>query len=423
MGLKKTVRTFYLVYTIYTFMLMMISDYKLTYALFGLIPIWSVYLFFAAGYQSAKRVSTENGEYTLRGSKFPFSNILDWKAYQYILCDVLCWISTIQAGRFYTGRNFVRVITGMFNGENAYSIYQSYAKIVNRSFSMTKVPYILMLTFLTVMLIWSATGIIIPTKKKRLIQIIHVFSVFVAYMYFGVARGTNFETYIAFVTITYCILNRVKPNQKNHSNKPIVMVAALGASMIGAFRIVVEARGYKFVNNLCAEIHYLPDRFISKTFPAFTNILTSVFRYLGWGTFTIGVFKYDIVLGSFKGILASLIPLGFRLFFNNNLPDIMRETVSVGVGWVPDYMTFIDYFGIILFFAIVFSLGRLGAWLHYADNMPSLLGDVAGLLIFIEMLSIPVGNFLFVSTPNMLTVFAVLIWYFYEKLNTHRRRI
>ena len=418
MGLKKTVRLFYTFYTLYTFYIMLISDYDIVYALFGLGSIWFVYLFFAMGYMSVK--SNYDDESTTITTKFPFSGISEWKPYQYLLCDIICWVSTILAGKFYTSRGFVRVISGLFNGEAAYSIYQSYARTVNSSFSAVKIPYILMLTFLTAMLIWSASAIIIGMERIKPIQYCHLISLFLSYLYFGIARGTNFEMYIVFVALVYCILNRREQNDKRKSKKQIVTVILLGFLLVVIFRIVVEARGVKFANRICREINYLPDRTISKLFPALTNMMTSIFRYLGWGTFTIGVYKFDIVLGDIKGILANIMPFGFRALYGINLPDIMRSTVNVGVGWVPDYMTFIDYLGLPCFFVFLYILGRLGAWLSKSSKIPQLLANIIGLLIFIEMLSIPVGNFLFTSTPNMLTVFAAFLWYLYEKIKSRR---
>ena len=397
---------------------MLISDYKFIYALFGLGSIWCVYLFFAAGYQSVKR--NDDSEVFFNKSRFPFSGVSEWKPFQYLFCDIICWASTILAARFYTSRGFVRVVSGLFNGEAAYSIYQSYARNVNSSFSVVKIPYILMLTFLTAMLIWSATGILIEVERIKPIQLFHLTSLFLSYLYFGIARGTNFEMYIAFVALVYCILNRKNRKNDANSKKSIIIVLLLGFLVVVIFRIVVEARGVSFVNRICKEITYLPDRMISRLFPALTNMMTSIFRYLGWGTFTIGVYKYDIVLEGFKGIIANLMPLGFRTLFGSNLPDIIRATVSVGVGWVPDYMTFVDYLGLPLFFIFIFLLGRLGAWLKFSPRIPQLLADVIGLLVFIEMLSIPVGNFLFTSTPNMLTVLAAALWYLYEKISIRR---
>lgn len=418
MGLKRTIRLFYIFYTLYTFYIMLVSDYNVSYAFFGLVSLWLIYLFFSMGFTSVKE--NDFDEPTLTKTKFLFSNIMMWKPYQYILCDTTCWISTILAGKFYTSRGFIRVVSGMVNGETAYSIYQSYARTVNSHFSLAKIPYILMLTYLTVILIWSASAIIIEVASIKPIQYCHLISVFLSYLYFGIARGTNFEMYIAFVVIVYCILNRKMKSNKRISKRQVITVILLGFIVIIIFRLVLEARGIELTNAICQEINYLPERAVSKLFPVLTSLMTSIFRYLGWGSFTIGVYKYEIVLGSIEGFIANLIPFGYRTLYSRSLPDIMRNTISVGVGWVPDYMTFIDFLGLPLFLASLIILGRLGACKSKSSKMPALLVDVIDILIFIEMLSIPVGNFLAVSTPNKLTALFAFLWYLDAKLKRSR---
>ena len=423
MGIKRTVRLFYLFYTIYTIFIMLVSDYEFSYAFWGLTILWSVYFAFSVGYHSSKWLSIQ--EETIEKKEpfpFPFAQIADWKTGYYLLCGIACWICVILAGRFYTSRGLIQVISGLFTGERAYSIYQSYARIVNQSFSIRKVPYILMLTYSTVVLFWGSAGIILSGKKIKISQYVFLVLVYTAYIYFGIARGTNFEVYIAFIVLVYCILNRQFGGARRLNKQALIWVGILGIGVIIIFRLVVGARGITFRNNICTEIRYDPERFVSKYFPIVTNMMTSIFRYLGWGIYTFGAFFNDVISDSFKGFFASLLPLGYPLIFNADLPTIIRDTVDVGVGWVPDHMTFINYFGMFGYALILFVTGRLAAQITYSHNIPNILSGLIGLIIFIEMLSIPVGNFLITSTPNTLTALIIVFWYYYERLMRRREQ-
>lgn len=409
----KTIRLFYIFYTLYTVFVILVSDYKLIYAIVGLFTVWTVFEAYALGFRSSKKIKLLDAESDERENiTFPFSRIFEWKSYQYLINAVICWGCSIFAARFYTSRNLVNVITGLLNGNGGYAIYQRYAREANiGAFTISKIPYILMLTYCTAMMFWGIVGILLSNENKRPIQYIYVISIILSYLYFGVARGTNFEMYIVFVSLVYCILNKPSSMEKGGSDtrKRIILVGAIGILVVIVFRIVVESRGYVFRNQICTEIIYDPDKFISVYFPTITSMGLSVFRYLGWGIFTIGYMRWH-ALDSLNTMIAMFIPSGWSAILGESFVETTRKTVDVGVGWVPDYMSLIDLFGIPFLFIVLFVLGRIYVNLR-VSRRPQLLVDLLGLFIFIEMLSIPVGNFLVTSTPILLTLFAALLWY------------
>ena len=72
-------------------------------------------------------------------------------------------------------------------------------------------------------------------------------------------------------------------------------------------------------------------------------------------------------------------------------------------------------------FVALFIAGRVVVKLKLSDK-PRLLVNLIGVFVFIEMLSIPVGNFLITSTPIMLSLLASLLWYGKCILVSYRRR-
>ena len=218
MNTLKTVRSFYLVYTIYTFFVMAVSNYKAEHALMGLFSMWILYLAFSLGFNSSRRfryVRSDSGRDVFNVS-FPFSNIANWKNLEYLFNAIVCWICSVLSARFYTGRSFISVITGLLSGTSGYAIYQRHLREANiGAFTLVKAPFFLMLVYCTAMAFWSMVAVLLADRKPRTFQVVYMLTVVLAYLYFGVARGTNYEMYIVFVSVVYCILN--SPTRKRSS--------------------------------------------------------------------------------------------------------------------------------------------------------------------------------------------------------------
>ena len=418
----KTIRLVYIVYTLYTIFVMLVSNYPISTAILGLINLWGVYLAFSLGYRSIRRTEDFN-EYDLsEDDKFLFSSIVEWKTWQYFLAGILCWVSSIAAARFYTSRSFSTVIHGLLTGENGYSVYQHYVIEANIGvLSIRKIPFILMLVFITVMLFWTVLGIMLSGRKLTRVQIVYLIAVLGAYYFFGLARGTNFELYTAFILVMYGLLNRGSNSLKDRrKRRRAIIIISIGAFIVVLiFRSMVALRGNVFNYQICPELRYNPDRLFSQLFPAITNIGLSIFRYFGYGIFTIGTVLNEVTLNSLRGIVAHSVPLGYELLFNENLTDIVRSTVDVGVGWVADYFSFVNYLGFPLMLVLFLALGRMNAKL-FLSKRAKLLKDLVGALLFVQMLSLPVGNFISISTPNKLTTILVVLWYCKKYLVTFK---
>ena len=419
MSTVRIIRTFYIIYSLYTLFVILVSDYNFWYAFVGVGMIWLIYLVFLAGYSSVRQsIESSKSENNEKQQNYPLSNISNWKRITYLVHSILVFICSFAAAKFYTGRNPGEIILGAIHMSNSYAIYQKYAKMANIGvFTIYKIPYVLMLMYCFTMLLWGSVGILLSEEKKNVFQYIFVASSMAALLLFGVARGTNYEMYIVFVTLVYCILNKKRKQNHKFSEKwkKYLVVGIIGVVVILVFKIVVEARGYVFRNQICEEINYDPNKSFSKLFPTITNIGLSFFRYLGWGIFSIGIITDTVVFGSLSSFISSLLPFGYTLIQGESLDSIVRQTISVGTGWVPDYFAFIDGFGWLFFIVLIFVAGKVMGALE-KGAYPRLLKSLMGVLIFLEMLSIPVGNFIIVSTPLLLSVLYIAFWFVLHKL-------
>ncbi len=415
----KTIRLYYLLYTAYTLYVLLISDYDFWAVLLGLGSIWLVFTAFQVGF-SVTSFNERREIIPVTATESPRRNFLEgineWRAGTYIVHAVLCFMSAVLSAQFYTGKSLIGVIQAILQDRSLYSEYQLYFKTAGiASFSIEKIIYILMLTYLTVMLLAGYVGILIPHGKKRFSQIFFLAVASVSHLYFGLARGTNFEMYILFVIFLYALLNKKTKNsgQTSLSKKSILLIIGIGIIMVVVFKLVIEARGYVFTKNISYEIKYNADSIISKMFPTITDMVLAVFAYLGFGVSAIGFFIKDITFGSFSGLFASFIPFGHEIVLDTTIEESLRSVVNLGVKWVPDYLQFIGWLGMPLL--LIFSF-MLGVFLAKAQSgrVSSISAELVGFVIFLQMISFPIGNFILTSTPITLTAAFALVMYFID---------
>ena len=416
MNVLSAVKLFYLFYSVYTLFVVSVSDYKWSHAIFGVIAIWLAFFAYALGYNSIRRNRPVTNNNLASAPTSIYNNVGGWKIRTYFIHMILCWACSILSARYYTGLGPIQVINHLLAGNSLYALYQRYFRNMGiAAFSLVKIPFILMLSYLTIMLFVSFLGILASGKKIRMKHFIFIASVALSYYYFGMSRGTNFEMYIIFVLLAYCLLCRRSAHVQNSKTKKgkyssVILVGIFGMIAVGIFRIVLTIRGSVFENNICTEIKFDPNSIFANMFPALTNIGLSVFSYLGYGIYTIGVTIQDIIFTSFENVFSLLFPFVYNIFQGEALGDTLKQTIDIGVHWVPDWVNFTGLFGFPMFLVVMYMLGRFTSKC-YLVNIPNLLLHLVCSLSFLFMLSLPVGNFIFTSTPNVALVVFVICWY------------
>ena len=219
------IRLFYIMYTVYTLFVVSVSDYQILHAFFGLLAIWLVYLAFGIGYKTVKPKT----EQVLAQKSQPealFLNVSAWKGRTYVLHVLLCWICTFGASAFYTGKNVLQVLAALAKGESLYASYQRYfAENSIGAFSFSKIIFIFMMTYTTAILFYSFASILLSKTKITVGKVLFLFLIGGAYLYFGISRGTNFEMYMIFMLLSYCILNRHAARGGGHKKSKTVIVS------------------------------------------------------------------------------------------------------------------------------------------------------------------------------------------------------
>lgn len=417
--MTRTIKLFYIIYSAYSIYIALVSDYKLSHLMFGLLCIWLMYLCYMTGFSSVKvkpNVSIEDR----RSISFPFSNIARWKRRNYFANSIICWAFAIYGARFYTGMLPTDVIRHIQKGTSVYSAYgKYYASMGLGTFSLQKVPIILMVFYVILNFYLSALQII---RKEELSvwKLVYVITIGFSFAYIGFARGTNFELYLIFVTIAFCLFSyeREKINKKTFS-----IVIVLGILLLFVFQTVVLSRGLVFRNNICEGIHFNEKALLSELLPVITHFAIIIFSYLGFGIYVIGYTSFELILEKPAFMLGSLVPHGLDYAFNNDFIKLVRAETQVGVRWVPDYIIFLDKLGLLFFCLLVFLMGKITK-IILNSNMLDLQKRAVVFFITLEMISIPVGNFVTTSSANILCVLYVICWvlFWYFPLMLRQKR-
>ena len=401
----------YTIYSLYTLFVFLVSDYKMYHAILGLLCVWLTYIAFRLGLNFNKNVYPDfNCELNKEHISFPLSDINRWSPVKYFFVALIDWLFAVLSAKFYTGRGFFSVLKGAFGGDSAYYTYQEYFLSNQlKSFSIEKIPYILMNAFITIILIWSVISLL-SIKRKKWYNIVFVFLVVLAYLYFGASRGTNFEVYIVFILCIFCLIKKM---QECSPHKKIVYIGSAAVSaflMVFIYQARISDRGLSLAYSICPEIHFASNSFLGEYFPVMTKTFLSFFSYLGYGIYCIGVSVGDICMSSIRGLVSMSVPGGFFLISEESMHEMIKKTINVQARWIPDMVDFVDTFGFVLYFCCMFFLGcflknvMCGSYSVFLKNLIQVV-------ITIEMLSLPVGNFLVTSSSNKIMVLFLLLFF------------
>lgn len=363
--------------------------------------MWLVYFFFIIGFNSKRKFTGYN--LRCKSNIMKVYKVLD-KRSSLLFWGIISIIISIICAYYYTGKLPLQVIQNILLNRSNYNEYQLYFNKKNiYSFSIQKIPFILLLGLKNIIFVY---GYILTICRKEKINFKNYFFLLIlaiAHLYFGIARGTNFETYQLFLLIIYCYVNRMylkkeKPN--------IIIIIILGFILTLVFFIVLEARGAKPNYNIAARIIYDSQAFFSLIFPRISLYYLFLHSYLGFGLYYISTLLNEVYLDSFQGLIQLLIP-GVNYFIDKTPIEITNEIVVIGVKWVPDAATIINNIGLIGLLIICYKLGGFFSKLKKRNKVENGYRLIFGYLIFVFLVSIPNGHFVTFSSEKILIAYTV----------------
>lgn len=410
MDIKKNVKIFYIIYTVYVLMVIGITDITFFYILPAILLMWANYYFFNAGY----RVNIKNQIlYT--------SNIDNWliscSKRTLLFLAGLSIIFSILAVKFYTGQTPASLLHNLLNNVSVYYNYQSYFKEEQRYvFSLTKIPYIFMLFYLKFFLFYSYISFLIIKNDTTLFEKMYLLAITLSFVYVGIARGTNYEFFELVMIIIFVIFSRYKISKFQLPIKGLSKIFLLIGIMIFVFYSVVNARGFEFNYYISEDVRYDPNGVLSLISPFIAFVVYMVYCYFGFGFFFMATYINNLWLSSFGDFISGLVPLGYQASVGNSIPQIMSNLVDIGVKWCPDSIIIINNLGYFGLAVLCFLMGLFAQHIYHVKRQNSIV-YLTHFIILLQMISLPVGNFVSTSSASKLILATLIIYWSWNFIN------
>lgn len=406
MQLKKIVAIFYCVYTVYILLACCLTDITPLYIASGLLALWIIYGFFAAGERMG-------GRWAGRGPlRLELPRIL-WskpalRGVFWACGIVLAVLGSVLAIHFYTGQWPGAVISNLRSGVSNYYIYQFYFKEHGALSSVfARLPYILMTAFSKFIFIYGIISWCL-LRKCTPRHLVMAALCCLGQVYISLGRGTNFEIYELTILVVFIVLKkcRFELSLRQFGRavvKPLLVCLAAGLCLVCVYYIVLSTRHfYATASDISRDIHYAKGALLTQLFPELSLLALNLFGYLGFGLYYISSFINRVMLRGPVELAAAFCPMGYRLLLGESTSAIMERTIDIGVMWHADFVRAIDGLGLIGALLLIVLMGFFSGRLE--RSAPDVWTQMAGYLILLQMLSFPVGNFVMSSSANQLLI-------------------
>jgi len=237
-------------------------------------------------------------------------------------------------------------------------------------------------------------------------RITSVFFSSIGYLYFCLARGTNLEIFEILVAIFFVYSYSERRNRgKKRVGQILVILLALLCYVLFFNRISQRGASVRLVMD---GFIFGRDTYTNRLFPMVLNIVTVLYGYFGFGMIFFN--KMICKMWSDHILYSSLVPQGLLLITGQNLRTYMAPIISVKGRFVPDVANLISSVGVVMTLFIVFSIGRLSNINSSFYRHRSLLGHyIINYFVLLQMISLPVGNFVVASSSSILIIFYVIL--------------
>lgn len=407
MNLKSIIKIFYLVFTIYVLMLVNTTNLTIYSLLPSILLMWITYFVFIAGYsyKNSNKKQMENVK-TEKGL------LLNYNSITLMLIALSSIIFSILVVNYYTGQTPISVINNLKNNVSLYYEYQTHFREQQISaFSITKLPFIFMLFYIKILLFYSYVSFLIIKKKLTKVEKLYLGIITLSFVYVGIARGTNFEFFELLILVIFTLLSR--RNNAKLPVKELTKAFLLGCLMIFVFYNGISSRGVQFDYYISRDVYYDPSGIIPSISPFLSFITLIIYDYLGFGFFYISKYVSELWFASGAHFFAGLLPFGFHAFDGIKIQEQMIGIVDFGVRWHPDFAIITNSIGYFGFLILFFLLGVFAKYiqLNHNGNTITLLTTF---LILLQMIAIPIGNFVFVASSSKIIVFLVVVYWIWK---------
>lgn len=269
-----------------------------------------------------------------------------------------------------------------------------------------------MMFFVKIILFYSYISFLIVKEKSTYFDKFYLLLITFAHIYFGVARGTNYELFELMILFVFVILYKSKRVRSiKIPLKNVLIVSLVGIIMIYLFYNRIADRGVVFDFSKSRDFIYDPEGVIATIFPLLSYITLLVYDYFGFGFYYLSIYISHVWFQSIGNFFAGLFPFGYTFIENSKIQEIMPNYVEMGPRWHPDTAILINNLGFIGLLILGTILGSCAKFTFREGNNSSLT-YLTQFIILLQIISLPIGNFVFISSASTLIVMLIsFIWF------------
>jgi len=379
-----------------------------------IVPIILMWLLFFIFYKNAKSGSV------ISQNLIP---ILETNSYKIlsIFITLFAIIFIPLYTQYYTGSNLFTSIVNFFSGasqvNSTYVQYQRYfSQMQLGQFTIEKIPFIVGFGVLK-FLFWSVIFRTIVFKRKINKFDISIMTIlFFLFFFIGVARGTSFEIFELIIILAFSTLLRFKRlyNKNWYSFKITLIMVTLMFLSFNFFLFSKSLRfgGQNLISKPTFELSYNYDSLISIISPPVSIAFQNLTGYFLFGLYFTGI-SIAAVTQTITGVLSLFIPFGLNVMgIGTDFKSLIcGHVIDCGASWIPDVMQIMGSIGLIFLILIVRYLGKTSKKLYVELMKGNILASILLYTIFLFFISLPIGNFISVSSSNQIAILLTLILY------------
>lgn len=410
MNTKFAVRLFYVIYSVYVLLVANVTSIDLRFLMLSVFMMWVHYFVFSMGYSLkprktfvTERDTNRNGWLSNRSNSF------------LLLIGISSLLSATMVVKYYTGQTPLDVLTNIKRNVSVYYQYQTFFRENARDvLSISKLPFMFMMFYTKSLMFYSYMVFFNKGEKTTKFELFYVLLVTLAYLYIGIGRGTMYEFFEMAMIVIFVVFSNEKVKSTKNKIKSLAIMAIIVTIAIYMFYWGLEARGVVFNYNISNDVFYDYGAFIPTRIPFVGFVTLILYSYFGFGFYYMSSYISKVWLSSYGNLIAGLIPYGYVIIGGRTLQEHMKMTVHMGAKWHPDAAKFIHQYGYIGLLLICFFLGFILRKMEFeGQNTP--MSKLTRFIVLLQMVSLPVGNFVTVSSSSRLIVLMIAFYWVLEK--------
>lgn len=314
---------------------------------------------------------------------------------------------------FYTGTNLVSGLFDSLRGLNTYSAYQSFFRdsgIAGTGF-LSRIHIIVSMAVGKLIFVIITANFFLSTARRTFVSISIFASSLLIYLSFGLSRGTFFEVFEISVAVGYFGYISKKPREFQRRILLTKFTKILIAISLPILFIVNTMRRFDdretYFERLCSSNFCFRPYNIEISSEYFVYIFAN---YFANGPYSVSVFFENILEGK---NLEYLLPMWG--YWGADLEEagvrglLCGQYLNCRFVWMPDIVLFLSVFGI---FSFLFS--NLFLYWTVKNEKRMMMtqkhsGHAVNFYLFLFIISLPVGNFLTISSSNILGLMIAIL--------------